>query len=31
MRLAVLRDIHGNPLALDAVLTDIQSKGKVDA
>ncbi len=31
MRLAILSDIHGNPLALDAVLTDIQSQGKVDA
>jgi predicted phosphodiesterase len=30
MRLAILSDIHGNPLALDAVLTDIQSQGKVD-
>jgi predicted phosphodiesterase len=31
MRLAVLSDIHGNPLALDAVLADIQSQGGVDA
>ena len=31
MRLAILSDIHGNPLALDAVLTDIQSQGEVDA
>jgi hypothetical protein len=31
MRLAILSDIHGNPLALDAVLADIQSQGKVDA
>jgi len=30
MRLAILSDIHGNPLALDAVLTDIQNQGKVD-
>jgi predicted phosphodiesterase len=30
MRLAILSDIHGNPLALDAVLTDIQSQGEVD-
>jgi predicted phosphodiesterase len=29
MRLAILSDIHGNPLALDAVLADIQSQ--VDA
>jgi len=31
MRLAILSDIHGNPLALDAVLTDIKSQGEVDA
>lgn len=31
MRLAMLSDIHGNPLALDAVLADIQSQGEVDA
>jgi predicted phosphodiesterase len=31
MRLASLSDIHGIPLALDAVLADIQSKGEVDA
>ena len=31
MRLAILSDIHGNPLALDAVLTDIQRQGEVDA
>jgi predicted phosphodiesterase len=31
MRLAILSDIHGNPLALDAVLADIQSRGQVDA
>jgi predicted phosphodiesterase len=31
MRLAILSDIHGNPLALDAVLADIQSQGAVDA
>jgi len=30
MRLAMLSDIHGNPLALDAVLADIQSQGGVD-
>jgi predicted phosphodiesterase len=31
MRLAILSDIHGNPLALDAVLADIQTQGEVDA
>jgi predicted phosphodiesterase len=31
MRLAMLSDIHGNPLALDAVLADIQRQGEVDA
>jgi predicted phosphodiesterase len=31
MRLAILSDIHGNPLALDAVLADIQNRGEVDA
>jgi putative phosphoesterase len=31
MRLALLSDIHGNPLALDAVLKDIESQGGVDA
>jgi putative phosphoesterase len=31
MRLAILSDIHGNPIALDAVLADIQSQGEVDA
>ena len=31
MRLAILSDIHGNPLALDAVLADIQRQGEVDA
>lgn len=30
MRLALLSDIHGNPLALDAVLADIQRQGEVD-
>src|SRR5260370_3088706 len=30
MRLAILSDIHGNPLALDAVLADVQSQGEVD-
>src|SRR5438034_6685016 len=31
MRLAILSDIHGNPVALDAVLADIQSQSEVDA
>ncbi len=31
MRIAFLSDIHGNPLALDAVLGDIETKGGVDA
>jgi len=31
MRLVILSDIHGNPIALDAVLADIQSQGEVDA
>src|SRR6516162_9862487 len=31
MRLALFSDIHGNPLALDAVLADIQRHGEVDA
>jgi len=31
MHLAILSDIHGNPIALDAVLADIQSQGEVDA
>lgn len=31
MRLAILSDIHGNRLALDAVLTDIHAQGQVDA
>jgi predicted phosphodiesterase len=31
MRLAILSDIHGNPLALDAVLADIRRQGEVDA
>ncbi len=31
MRLALLSDIHGNLLALDAVLKDIESQGGVDA
>jgi predicted phosphodiesterase len=31
MRLALLSDIHGNPLALDAVLAEIQAQGGVDS
>ena len=31
MRLVILSDIYGNPLALDAVQADIQSQGEVDA
>ena len=31
MRVAILSDIHGNSIALDAVLADIQSNGGVDA
>lgn len=30
MRLALLSDIHGNSIALDAVLADIQKQGSVD-
>lgn len=30
MKIAILADIHGNPLALDAVLTDIERRGAVD-
>src|SRR5438132_4854139 len=30
MRLALLSDLHGNPIALDAVLADIQAHGGVD-
>ena len=30
MRLALLSDLHGNPIALDAVLADIEAKGSVD-
>lgn len=30
MRIALLADIHGNPIALDAVLADIQRRGGVD-
>src|SRR5262245_43454687 len=31
MRLAILSDIHGNLLALDAVLADLQTLGNIDA
>jgi putative phosphoesterase len=31
MRIALLSDIHANPIALDAVLADIQARGAVDA
>jgi predicted phosphodiesterase len=30
MRIALLSDIHGNPIALDAVIRDIQAQGGVD-
>ena len=30
MRIAILADIHGNPIALDAVLADIERRGGVD-
>ncbi|RWQ35238.1 MAG: metallophosphoesterase, partial [Mesorhizobium sp.] len=30
MRIAVLADIHGNVLALDAVLDDLQQRGGAD-
>src|SRR5919199_3295422 len=29
-RLAILSDVHGNPIALDAVLRDIEERGGVD-
>jgi predicted phosphodiesterase len=31
MRIALLSDIHGNPIALDAVLAEVQAQGDVDA
>jgi predicted phosphodiesterase len=31
MRIALLADIHGNPIALDAVLGDLQAQGGADA
>ncbi len=30
MRIAILSDVHGNPIALDAVLADIEAQGGVD-
>ena len=30
VRLAILSDIHGNPIALDAVLGDIEARGGAD-
>ena len=30
MRIAMLSDIHGNSIALDAVLDDLKSQGDVD-
>ena len=30
MRLALLSDVHGNPIALDAVLKDIAAQGGAD-
>jgi predicted phosphodiesterase len=30
MRLALLSDIHGNPIALDAVLADVRTRGDAD-
>jgi predicted phosphodiesterase len=30
MRIAILSDIHGNPIALEAVLADIQKQGPID-
>jgi predicted phosphodiesterase len=30
MRLAAISDIHGNPIALEAVLTDVEAAGGVD-
>ena len=30
MRLALMSDLHGNPIALDAVLGHIQASGGVD-
>lgn len=31
MRMAILSDIHGNSVPLDAVLTDMATQGAVDA
>jgi predicted phosphodiesterase len=30
MRLAILADVHGNPIALDAVLADVEAQGGAD-
>ncbi len=30
VRLAILSDVHGNPIALDAILGDIEARGRVD-
>ena len=30
MQIAIIADIHGNPLALDAVLADIERRGGVE-
>ena len=30
MRLAIMSDVHGNPIALDAVLEDVERRGGVD-
>ena len=31
MKIALISDIHGNTIALDAVLADVESAGPVDA
>src|SRR5579871_5536198 len=31
MRLAIFPDVHGNPIALNAVLADIARQGEIDA
>lgn len=31
MKITLLADIHANPIALDAVLTDIEGRGGVDS
>ena len=30
MRLAIFSDVHGNPIALDAVLRDVRERGGAD-